>query len=222
MKEDNIELLELNQKSDLLAVQCQCPIDGDKYIHGVPYVMVPCGKCSNTFRTDFAQDIYTKKARHLIQKLAYSNGVIVRAEEKYESSLTHMRQHFIEMHCWDVSEIQKSNEEYSICQSCGICFNCYECTSCTEHFQRNINRRKQACPKCKSDTFNKSKFKEVMTNDRKVRLCPYCKSEKIKMTRTRNKTMCHICNSKNLTDKKTNIIYEFRIDRKKAYRRENV
>lgn len=222
MKEDNIELLELNQKSDLIAIQCQCPQCGDKYVHGIPYVNVPCGKCGITYRTDFAQDIYTKKARQLLSKISFKNGLIVRADEKYESSLIHIRQHFIEMHCWDVSEIQKSNEEYSMCQSCGICFNCYACSSCSEHFQRNVNRRKQACPKCKSDKFNKSNFKEVAVGDKKGKLCPYCKSDKIKMTRTRNKTMCHVCNSKNMTDKRTNTIYEFRIDRKKAYRRENV
>ena len=222
MKDDNIEIFELNQKSDLMAIQCQCPQCGDKYVYGIPYVQVPCNKCGITYRTDFMQDIYTKKARQLLSKISFKNGLLVKADEKYESSLIHIRQHFIEMHCWDVTEIQRNNEEYSNCQSCGICFNCYTCHDCDTPFKKNINRRKQECPKCKSDKFDKTRFKEIALNEKKEKVCPHCKSGNIKMSRTRNKTMCHVCNSKNLTEKKKNIVFEFTIQRKKAYRRENV
>lgn len=222
MEDDDMDLLELNQKTDLMAVQFQCPQCGDKYVHGIPYVQVPCGRCGITYKTDFVQDIYTKKARQLLSKISFKNGVIIRADEKYESSLIHIRQHFIEMHCWDISNIQRHNEEYSLCQKCGICFNCYTCEECNEPFQKNVNRRKQVCPKCKSDKFKKTHFKEVIKNSKGDKMCPHCKLDKIRMTRTHNKKTCHVCGSDKLTDAKKNIIFEFTIKRKKAYRRENV
>lgn len=224
MKEEEPEILELNRRSDLLAVDCRCTVCGDRYVHGVPYVNVPCGKCGNTFRTDFEQDIYTKKARQLLSKLSFRNSLIIKAEEKYESSLIHMRQHFIEQHCWDISEIKRIVEEYKRCLQCGVCFNCYTCKNCGKAFEKDKNKRKQICPHCRNDNFVKTYFKEVMVSDKNkdIKLCPYCKSDNIKMSRTVNKSKCHICGSRKLTDKKVNTIFEFRIDRKKAYRRENV
>lgn len=223
-KNNESEILELNQKSDLMAVICKCPSCGDKYIHGVPYVHVPCRKCGITYRTDFEQDIYTKKARQMLSKISYKNSLIIRSDEKYESSLIHIRQHFIEQHCWDVSGITRTREEYKRCTKCGICLDCYTCKNCGKSFERDKNRRKQRCPHCKSDTFIKTYFKEVMMSEKNqdIKLCPHCKSDRIKMSRTRNKSKCHICSSKKLTETKINIIFEVKIERKKAYRRENV
>ena len=42
------------------------------------------------------------------------------------------------------------------------------------------------------------------------------------MTMTKNLSKCHLCNSRKLTEKKVNIVFEVTIERKKAYRRENV
>lgn len=224
MKGDKLDVLELNQKSDLMAMSCKCPQCGKKYPYGVAYVKVPCTYCGITYKSDFNQDIYTKKARHLLSMLSYKNGLIIKANERYESSLTHIRQHFIEQHCWTVSDIERSNEEYKRCLSCGVCFDCFTCKDCGKAFQRDKNRRKQKCPTCKSSKFVKTYFTQVDVNpkNKEIRKCPHCKSDNIRMTRTRNKTKCHNCNSRKLTDKKTNVVFQITIERKKAYRRENV
>ena len=223
MSDEELDILELNQKSDLLAVGCKCPQCGDKYLHGVPYVQVPCNKCGITYRTDFEQDIYTKKARQLLSKISFKNGVIIRADDKYESAIVNIRQHFIEQACWDVSEIERNNEEYKRCLQCGICFDCYTCKSCGLPFKKDKNKRKQTCPKCKSNKFVKTYFDKVtMSKNKEIKLCPHCNSDIVRMTRTKNKTKCHICSSRKLTDKRTNIIFQVTIKRKKAYKRENV
>ena len=178
MPKDKYEIFELNQKSDLLAVNCECPQCGDRYMHGVPYAQVPCNKCGVTYRTDFKQDIYTKKARQMLSKISYANGLVIRADEKYEDSLIYARQHFIEQHCWEVSGISRHTKEHKRCLSCGVCFNCYTCKNCGKPFQKDINRRKQSCPQCKNDKFVKSYFKEILINEKNkdIKLCPFCKS----------------------------------------------
>jgi hypothetical protein len=219
-KEEKV-VLELNQKTDLMTTKCECPQCGDRYIHGVPYVQVPCGKCGITYKTDFRQDIYTKKARQLLANLSYHNELTIRADEQYESSLVHMRHHFMEQHCWDVTDIEKTEEEYRRCLKCGVCHNCFTCMECGKPFKRDPNKRKQICPKCKVNKFIKTYFTEVIIGS-KSKVCPHCKSDKIKMTRTRNKTKCHKCNSTKLAEKKKRVMFSFGIERKKAYRRENV
>lgn len=221
---ENKDIFELNQKSDLLAANCQCPQCGNKYLFGVSYAQVPCKKCGITFRTNFEQDIYTKKARQLLSKIAFKDSLLVRADERYESSLIHIRQHFLEMHCWDVTGIERKDEEYKKCLSCGVCLNCYTCKSCGKAFQHDINKRKQTCPLCKTNNFIKTYFKEVKTNEKNkdIRLCPHCNSDKIRMTRTKNKKKCHLCNSGKLTEQKIDVKYSFVISRKKAYMRGNV
>lgn len=221
---NDLETLELNEKSNLIAVDCKCPNCGDKYLHGVPYVIVPCKKCGSTYKTDFNQDIYTKKARQLLSKLSYKNGIIIKATNKYEGAIIHIRQHFIEQHCWEVSEITKSTEEYRRCLCCGVCLNCYTCKIDGTTFERDRNRRKQQCPKCKKSNFVKTYFKMAKCSDenKEIVLCPHCGSDNIRMTRTKNKTQCHSCTSKKLSEKKTNTVYEIIIERKKAYRRENI
>lgn len=224
MKSEDAEIFELNEKSDLLAANCQCPQCGNKYLFGVPYVQVPCKRCGITFRTDFEQDIYTKKARQLLSKISFKNSLAIKADERYESSLIHIRQHFIEMHCWDVSGIDRKNEEYKRCLACGICLNCYTCKDCGKAFQHDQNKRKQTCPTCRTNNFVKTYFKEVNVNakNKEIRMCPHCNSDKIRMTRTKNKIKCHACNSRKLTEQKVNVNYYFTVSRKKAYRRENV
>ena len=223
-KEEDAGIFKFSQKTDLISANCQCPQCGNKYLFGVPYVNIPCKKCGITFRTDFAQDIYTKKARQLLSILSFKNSLTIKADAEYEDSLIYVRQHFIEQHCWDITEIQNSEEEYRRCLSCGVCFNCYTCKDCGKAFQHDINKRKQVCPTCKTNNFVKTYFKEVHVNDKNkdIKLCPHCNSDKIRMTRTENKTKCHACNSNKLTEKKTKNTYRFTVSRKKAYRRENV
>ena len=223
-KEEQPDILELNRKSDLMATNCECPQCGNRYLFGVPYAQVPCKKCGITFKTDFGQDIYTKKARQLLSKLAFKNSVLIRADEKFEGSLIHVRQHFVEMACWDVAEITKVENEKRWCRACGICMNCYTCKKCGKAFQHDPNRRKQVCPDCRVSNFVKTYFKnvKVMEENKDIRLCPHCNSDNIRMTRTKNKTKCHVCNSKKLTDIKVSIEYSFTVSRKKAYRRENI
>lgn len=223
MKEDGFEVIEFNEKTDLMAVDAKCPRCSSKYLYGSPYVQIPCHKCGITYKTDFKQDIYTKKARQINSTISYVDKLILRATEKYESSFITTRQHYIEQGCWNVSEIKRATEEYKRCTRCGVCISCYTCR-CGKNFKHDTNRRQQMCPDCKSTDFVKTYFKEVFTNEenKEIRLCPHCKSENIRMTRTRNKDKCHLCKSDKLSNKRTNIKFECTIERKKAYRIENL
>jgi len=221
--DDKISEFELNQKTDLMAVKCECPQCGDRYLHGVPHVQVPCGKCGITYRTDFKQSIYTKKARHILSKLAYKNALKITATNKYEADITLIRQHFIEMHNWEITEITSSTEEHRRCQKCGVCFTCYTCIDCQESFKPDKSKRKKKCPHCNSTNVTRSYFSSVVTKEeRRGRLCPFCNSTKVRMTRTTNKTKCHICGSDELSEARRDTKFSFIISRKKAYKRENV
>lgn len=216
-------MLELSEKSDLMAIECQCPSCRSRYVKGVPYVEVPCDKCGITYKTDFTMDIYTKKARQMIRMLSYANSLKVRSTEEYEGALTNIRHHFLEQNCWDVSEISHHKEEYRRCTQCGICTNCYTCKNDGTTFEPNPNRRKQTCPKCKGSSFVRTHFRKVLASDknREIKLCPYCKSDKVKMTRTKNTKHCHICKGP-LSNPVNSNIFEFTVSRKRAYRREMV
>ena len=213
-----METIHLNQKTDLIAAKVKCPVDGDEYLYGVPYVTVPCKKCGTTYKTDFKQDIYTKKARQIEDKLAEGDGIKLIATGEYKSSLIHIRYNYTEQRCWDVSEIKTYKEEFRYCKDCGFCNNCLTCKDCNEQFEIDTKHRKQKCPKCKSHNLTRTYFKETKdSKNNKFKLCPVCKSHKVNLTRTINKTKCHKCDSKNLSDTKINVIHELVILRKKAY-----
>src|SRR3990167_2287338 len=98
-KEKHEVALEFKPETDLLAVNVQCPRCSNKYVFGTPYISVPCRKCGITFRTEFTQDIYTKKARQLLTMVAFNDRITIKAHDKYESSMMTVRQHFIQMNC---------------------------------------------------------------------------------------------------------------------------
>lgn len=210
----------LNEKTDLISVECQCPVCKDKYVHGVPYVSVPCNKCGNTYSTDFKQDILTKKYRQIEQALTENNGVHIQASDRYEPFIITLQRYKQRQGCWDVSEITNKKEMFRFCKSCGVCLNCFTC-ECGKSFTKDINRKKQKCPDCKSNNFKKTFFKEALEKGRK-HICPECNSERIKMTRTSRKTKCHKCSSTKLTEPKVNTVYSLTISRKKSYKIENL
>jgi len=218
LDKDKTEIIDLNEKTDLLATNVRCPVCGDKYLHGVPYVHVSC-RCGATFKTDFNQDIYTKKSRQIFGKLAFKNVIVIHAAERYESAITQIKEHYLRHKCYDVSEITQIEEEYKRCEKCGICFDCLTCKACLKPFNKDPNRRKQKCPHCGSIEFIKTYFKEAKVSDgnKSIKMCPHCGSTNIRMTRTRNKTKCHLCNSTSLTEQKKNVLYEITISKKKAY-----
>jgi len=225
MKKEETILL-LNEKTDLLAceVSCpssSCPSHGKKYVYGVPYVIAKCNKCGATYKTDFSQNIYTKKARQLNSMLYKRNKVVIIASEKYENDLMCIKEHFNGFNNWEVSEVTQSTEEIKVCRKCGICQNCFTCMDCGKSYERNPERRKQVCPHCGSARFTNTFVKEVrLTDNEKIRVCPHCNSTRVKMTRTTNKTRCHKCGSRKLSEKHVNLLYRLDIKRKRAYRQE--
>ena len=220
MTEEKLIEIKLNDKTDLLAVRTECPRCGDKYLYGVPYVSVPCKKCGILYKTDFKQDIYTKKARQLEDKKSEGDGIIIKATAPYKQQLIHIMYNHLEQKCWNVSEIKNSTESYKRCLNCGICMDCFTCKECGNQFEKDKKRRKQECPNCKSSDFTKTYFKKAKVKENKVtRICPECDSENIRLTRTTNKSKCHLCGCKNLSESKTDVMYELTIKRKKAYRK---
>jgi len=222
MKEENnsIATLDLNEKTDKLATVVECPICRDKYLYAVPYAQVPCNKCGQTYKTDFKQDIYTKIARRLNQMLAWHNEVHLKASDAYERELINIADHFKRMNCWEISDITKTKEEFRYCLNCGICSNCFQCTVCDHIFVKDRKRRKQKCTSCNSNKFRRYNF--VVEKNNKNWCCPNCKGKEIKMTRTTYKSQCHKCKSRNISEAKINNIFQVSIERKKAYRIENV
>lgn len=216
---EKIAYIELNEKTDKLAVEVQCPVEGNKYMIRVPYVIASCKKCGTSFRTDFKQSIYTKIARRLISELAYKNEVHIKASEKYEGDIIHIKEHFEKHNCWDVSKVTESIDEHKRCLKCGVCHNCFTCKNCGKPFERDVNRRKQKCPSCKKSEFKKTYFKEVLVKeDKYIKLCPHCKSDNITMTRTTNKTKCHLCGTTKLSETKSQREFHLIIKRKGGYK----
>ena len=218
---EEVIVIDLNEKTDLMSVRTKCPTCGHEYLYGVPYVTVPCSKCGISYRTDFKQDIYTKKARFIEDKKTERNEIIFKATEAYKSALIHIRYNHMEQKCWDVSEIEEQKEEFKHCYKCGVCLNCFFCKDCNTHFKRNQNRRKQECPNCHSTNLTRTYFKDAKESkskeSMKIRLCPECGSEHIKLTLTKNKSKCHLCGSKTLSPTKVNCIYVLTVKRKGAY-----
>jgi len=220
--EDDLLIIDLNEKTDLLSINLECPICSEKYYYGVPYVSVPCNKCGQTYKTDLKQSIYDKFAKRIIAGLSYHEGVMLRATERYETDINLIEKHFKLQCCWEIEEMEKTEEQYRFCDNCGVCLNCFTCKNCGKTFERDINRRKQHCPHCKSESFTKTRFTNPFQNEKNkhIRLCPHCKSDRIKMTVTKNKTKCHECNSEKLSEPRINVLYILKIKRKKAYRKD--
>lgn len=218
----DIVVMELDKKSDLLSLKCECPGCGSKYIRGVPYAHVSCKKCGLNYRTKFDQSLFMKKATQIISAISFHNGVTIKMPSIYEQDIIQIQKLFQLQGCWEVSEITDSIKHYARCKHCGTCMNCYTCKKCWTTFTRDPNKRKTRCPKCSSDSFAKTYFKEAIASDNKaIRLCPYCKSDDIKMTLVKGKTCPH-CKRKDLMAEKALTIHEITIERKKAYRRENL
>lgn len=220
MPEENLIEIELNDKTDLLEMVTKCPRCERKDLHGIRSVEISCKKCGLLYKTDFRQDIYTKKARRIEDKKGEADGVIIKATEPYKPALIHIMYNSIEQKCWNVSEIKQSTVSYKRCLNCGICRECYTCKECGTPFKKDKKRRKQECPNCKSSSFTRTYFKKAKIEKNKItRICPECDSENIRLTKTTNKSKCHLCGSKKLSEAKIDIMHELIIKRKKAYRK---
>lgn len=220
---DKPAVLILDDKHDKIRVeQLRCPFCGDKFMQHHPFVQVACGKCGGKYRTDFKQDIYTKKSRELNSLLAYNNIVKIQARETFEADITQIQKHFQEMNSWDVSELKQVIDSHRRCEKCGICLNCFTCKNCGKSFEKDKNKRKQTCPHCRSHNFIKTYFTQAIApeQDKRIKLCPNCKSDNIVMTRSKFKSKCHLCNSKKLSDKIDEKWFILKISRKRAYRKE--
>lgn len=210
--------LELNEKTDLIPVEVQCPTCHDKYFKGVPYVQVGCKKCGTSFKTDFNLNIYDKIAKRLDDLQAFNDKITVRATERYRPYLMHIKENHKAMKSWDVEELNVKNEEYRYCLNCGICLNCFQCKECGNSFTKHEHRRRQVCPECKETNFQKTYFTNAKNSEKtKGKICSECNSSNIKLTRTTNKSRCHKCKSTKLTEGKSNTIYTIIISRKRGY-----
>lgn len=219
-KDEELEVFYFSERTDKLqAEHCSCPVCGVKYMMHVPYVNASCKKCGTRYQTDFQQDMYTKKARELNSWLAHKNEFKIKADEIYEKDVIHFRQHHIDMKCWDLSVISESKEAHYRCHSCGVCLHCFTCKSCGKTFEKDPNRRKVKCPHCSSGNFLPTYFKAVKTDDKNklLKKCPVCHSERVVMTRTEQKTKCHLCGGKDLSDAITERKFWLTISRKKGY-----
>jgi predicted Zn-ribbon and HTH transcriptional regulator len=222
-QDKDVSRILFNQKTDNMSIITECPNCGDRHNRGVPYAKVPCHNCGASYRTTFSQDIYTKKAKEIMQACAWNNKIIISANENYLPSLINLKEDFIRFRNWEVSDITKSSETIAVCSRCGVCQSCFVCKNCGKSFEKNPNRRKPVCPHCKSEKVIKTYFTECITpeKDRRIHLCPHCKSDSIKLTIVVDSDECPKCKSKELIGKKVQNIYTLEIERKRAYRKEN-
>lgn len=210
--------IELNESTDKIGVDVKCPECGNKYLYHVAYVNVSCGKCLTKYKSAFKQDIYRKKARDINAALAYNNGVNIKATGiDYESSIITIEKHFKLHKCWNVYPIDHTVETHKRCNKCGICHSCFTCKDCEKSFPKNPNKKTQACPHCHSKNVNWTYIKDIIRNGNQ-RLCPNCKSGNIVMTRTKNKTKCHICGKKDLSEPVEEQVFILTIEKKLGYR----
>jgi len=223
---DDIKVMELDKKSDLLGLETECPNPhcGSKYMRGVPFAEVTCKKCGTNYKTVFKQTMYAKKATQILSALSFHDGLVLRMPGAYEADIIHVQKLFQLQGCWDVTEISSSTETFRYCDHCGMCMNCYTCKKCGTAFTKDPNRRKIRCSKCKETSFVKTHFEEVNCpgGNRAIRLCPFCQTDKVRMTITKNKEKCHACGKKGLHAETNRTMYEVTIKRKKAYKKENL
>lgn len=224
MVDNNYPIIDLNEKTDLISTEVECPECGDKFRKGVPWVTIPCGNCGSSFKTDFKWSLYGKKALKINQTLSRNNGTNFRATEKYEQDIVQIKYHFDKFRSWDVTDIWTEDEVYRFCMNCGICHNCYTCKSCGHAFTKDPNLRRPRCPKCKNAMSIRTYFTEPITSEKNeyIKLCPHCKSDKLSFTLVTQKKNCHKCKSTNLSEQKNRVIYWLTVERKKSYMRENV
>ena len=212
MTEEKKALVDLNKQTDILSTRIECPICGQEYFYGVPYANVRCKKCG-PYRTDFKQDIYTKKARQINFLWKHNNEITFKADRDYADVLDHIKEDFTSMRCWNVSDITQKHEAYRVCKKCATCYNCYTCIKCGKIFEVKI-RSKPRCPDCKSFEFKRTYIKQKEIDENKKDFCPHCKSKKIKPT-INEKEKCHKCGSDTIEKNKT--YYYLTINRKGGY-----
>lgn len=218
--EEKYPVIEFSERTDKIMIDgVRCPQCGDNYFPHVAFAHVPCRKCNITFKTDFKQDVYTKSARKILSIISKNNGIIFKAEEKYESDITLIKRHFEDMMCWNVSELDQFYDEYKRCEKCGTCLECVTCQKCGTAFKKD--KRKLVCPKCKTSSFVKTYFKEVYVNEenKSIKKCPFCNSTRISMTKTKNKTKCSECGSDSISESKIERKFSLTIERKDAYKK---
>lgn len=220
MKKDKTITIEFNEKIDNLQIDTQCPNCGDKYSTHIPYVQIGCKKCGNTYRTDFKQRMFTKKAMDILKANAWCNTVKYKVSEKYEADLMYIKDLHEMMKTYKINNIDKKTEEYRRCSKCATCLNCFTCKKCGLTFEKDKNRKKQMCPKCQSKSYVKTYVKEIICSEenRNIKLCSHCKSDKIVMTRSKTKSKCHICGSKKMSEKMSETTLYLTIKRKGAYK----
>ena len=202
---------EINDRSDLLALQSECPSCGENHLNGIPYAFAECKKCKIKYRTRFKQDMYSMFARRIDDYLAWNDSLTIIILEKHYPSLLHLQNNYIRFNCWEVSDITKSHSIYRLCKSCGTCRNCVTCI-CGKTFKADHTKRKLKCPDCKSEELKKA-FINLHENEK---ACPHCKNPIIP-TKTDRKTSCHKCGSEKLSEERNTIKFSLTITRKKGY-----
>jgi len=220
MSKDKIITIVFNERIDRLQADTQCPICGDKYSQHIPYVQLGCGKCSSTYRTDFKQRAFTKKAADIIKADSWNNIVKYEFSEKYEEDLVYIQKLFVMKRSYRVGDIKKKIEEYRRCEKCGVCLNCLTCKKCGKTFEKDKHRKKHICPHCKGNTYTPTYIKEIIVSEENenIKLCSHCKSDRVFMTKSKTKSKCHLCGSKKLSDKKVETTLYLTIQRKRAYK----
>lgn len=210
-------IIELNEATDKLCADVKCPECGNKYMYHVAYVNVSCGRCLTKYKTTFKQDIYRKKARDIIAGLAYNPGINIRAiGVDYEPAIINIEKHFKLLKSYNLSDIEHSVDSHKRCNKCGICHSCFTCKDCDKSFTKSPNKKTQVCPHCHSKNVNWTYVKEIVNNGN-TKLCPNCKSGNVIMTRTKNKTKCHICATKDLSEPIEQPVFILTIEKKLGY-----
>ena len=223
IEQEQYPVIQLIKKLDKMPIETMCPIDGKRYQTHVAYVYISCTKCGTNYRTELKQDMYYKVAKKIDQRLRWNNGVIIQAEEDYYHCLTHIKDNHEGMGCWDVSKITPITETIYYCSKCGVCKECLTCKDCGASFKKDKTKRKIVCTKCGSNKCAPTYFSKVKTmpSNPEQKMCPECGSDSIQMSISKTKLKCHICGSK-IKDKREIEMQQITIERKKAYRKENI
>lgn len=224
MTKDKTITIEFTDKTNkLIADSIICPnssCTGKHFSAHVSYVQIPCRKCGMTFKTDFNQKILTKKSIDILKAQAFADTIIFKVDEKFESDLRFTKDLFQMMKSYQVSELKRTFNEYRRCTKCATCLNCFTCKQCGKSFEKEKHKKKMRCPHCNHNKYVNTYVKEIICSkeNENIKLCSHCKSDKIIMTRSKTKSKCHICSSKKLSEKRSEVKLELTIKRKGAYK----
>lgn len=219
-----------------LLLDVVCPRCKSMDVKGVIIVETQCKNCQARFTANAGVNIYGSVARPLIKLLAKYNDIVLVGERdpsntftadqvfspksKHEDDIIHtllaIRKDFVDIRCFDVSEITNSTDTdwKTRCSSCGTCKDCVTCQNCKttykpKEIKTKFSKEKRfTCPECNSKKYRQTHIKKFEQKN----VCPHCKSTNTTISKfPSHLKKCPYCNEKKTISPRKVPIYKLTI-----------